>query len=183
MLRRTLVLGIAPLLTAFAIGVFAFASQGDTSSLEGKPAPAWAFPVLDKAQTVKLGDLKGSVVVVDYWATWCPPCRASLPHLNDLSKETELASKGLKVFAVNSKEKAEKVRDFVKQNKYTFTVLMDEKGAFGRDYLVEGIPTTVVIGRDGTVKKVFIGYDEGGEKELHQAVEEALKETPPSKPA
>ena len=75
----------------------------------------------------------------------------------------------------------DKARTFVKENNYTFTVLMDEKGKWGNSYNVRGIPQSVVIGRDGTVKKVFVGFGEGMEKEMRAAIEEALKEEAPTK--
>jgi peroxiredoxin len=171
-----------------AIAAFAFAgpgkgddAQGTTTSLVGKPAPDWSFPVLGNAKTIKLSTLKGDVVFMDYWATWCPPCRESLPHVQELANDTSLTSKGLHVFAINSKEPIAKAKKFVTDNKYTFTVLMDEQGKFGKDYLVRGIPTSVVVGRDGTIKKVFVGFSEGGEKEIRAAIEEALKEEAPAK--
>jgi peroxiredoxin len=155
---------------------------GDTMSLEGKPAPDFSFTTLD-GKTVKLSEQKGNVVLVDYWATWCPPCRKGLPHVNEIANDKDLAAKGLKVWAVNSKETNDKVEKFVKQNNFSFTVPMDTKGDFGKSYLVQGIPTTVVVGRDGVIKKVFIGFGEGQGEVIKKAVEEALKEEAPSKPA
>ena len=157
----------------------ALAAGSDTSSLEGKPAPDVSLKTSD-GQDFKLSSLKGDVVMIDYWATWCPPCRASLPHVNDLSKDEDLKSKGLHVYAANDKEDAETVKKFVTENKYTFTVLMDPTAAFGKDYLVRGIPTTVIIGRDGVIKKVFIGYGAGMEKPMKQAIEKALAEPKPA---
>ncbi len=148
-------------------------------SLEGQAAPDVSFASLvdgKEAAEVKLSSLKGSVVVLDYWATWCPPCRKSLPHLDELSQDKDLAAKGLKVFAVNSKEPAGKVAPFIAKAGYKFNVLLDTAGDFGTKYLVSGIPTTVVVGRDGKVAKAFVGFDEEeSPKMLKQAVEEALK--------
>src|SRR5437867_2798145 len=69
----------------------------DTMSLQGKAAPDLSLKTLD-GQDFKLSELKGSVVLMDYWATWCPPCRESLPHINAISQDKELTGKGLKVF-------------------------------------------------------------------------------------
>src|SRR6266567_6324367 len=82
----------------------------DTNALVGKQAPDFALKTLDD-KDVKLSDLKGNVVVLDFWATWCPPCRKSLPHLNKVANDKELADKGLKVFAVNCRETKDKVKD------------------------------------------------------------------------
>ena len=153
----------------------------DPQALVGQPAPDFNLPILGNTKSVKLADLKGQVVFLDYWATWCPPCRKSLPHVQEMANDTELTQKGLRVYAVNCKETVDKARTFVKENNYSFTVLMDEKGKWGNSYNVRGIPQSVVIGRDGTVKKVFVGFGEGMEKEMRAAIEEALKEEAPTK--
>ncbi|MGE5612286.1 MAG: TlpA family protein disulfide reductase [Bacillota bacterium] len=153
-------------------------AEKDTSTLVGKPAPDFTLQTLD-GKEVKLADQKGSVVVLDFWATWCPPCRKSLPHLQSVSQNQDLAEKGLKVFAVNAREDKEKIEPFMKQNNYTFTVPMDKDGKVLKDYLVTGIPTTVIIDRDGKIKNVFIGYsgDESA-KELDNAIQAVLKASP-----
>ena len=154
--------------------------QKDTSSLEGKQAPDFSLKTLD-GKDFKLSALQGDVVVLDFWATWCPPCRKSLPHLQAVSTNDVYAKNGLKVFAVNAKEDEDKVKGFLKENKYTFTVPMDGEGKAMQQYMVRGIPTTVIVGRTGKVSKVFIGY--GGDesaKQIDEAVEAALKEAKPA---
>jgi len=173
MRTRTLIAGLVA--TLATVG-FAFAGGGkDTKSLEGKKAPAFSLPTVD-GKTVNLEELKGKVVVLDFWATWCGPCRQAMPHLQELASNTELADKGLKVFAINLRESADKIQPFIEKSKYTFTVPMDKDGKIAQEYLVQGIPTQVVIGRDGTIKNVFVGFDpEEGGKNLHAAIEAALK--------
>ncbi len=130
-------------------------SQGDTRSLMSKKAPAFEMQTLD-GQTVSLESLKGNVVVLDFWATWCGPCVAAMPHLQEMANNTELTEKGLKVLAVNmttwKPETEQKAKEFIAQNSYTFTVSLDRDGSVGKAYKVQGIPTQVVIGRDGMIK-------------------------------
>src|SRR6185369_13124950 len=112
---------------AVVVGFFGgrlFAADPDTKTLEGKPAPAVSFTTID-GKEFKLESLKGDVVLMDYWATWCGPCKASLPHLNDISKNEDYKAKGLKVFAINDKEEKATVQKFLDENKYAFTVPMD----------------------------------------------------------
>jgi thiol-disulfide isomerase/thioredoxin len=159
----------------------ASAADQDTTSLKGKPAPDISLKTTDD-KDFKLSELKGDVVVLDFWATWCPPCRKSLPHLNKVANNKELAEKGLKVFAVNSQETKAEAKDFASKNNYTFTMPLDAKGDAGKSYLVVGIPTTVIVGRDGSIKDVFIGFGgEESEKQLDAAIENALKDPKPQK--
>ena len=154
-------------------------AANDPASLKGKAAPAIALKTLD-GKDLSLADLKGKVVLVDTWATWCPPCRLSLPHIQKISTDKALADKGLVVWAVNDQETKPVVEAFLKQNSYTFTVLMDDKAAVLKAYFVSGIPTTILVGRDGTVKDAFVGY--GGDasaKEIDDAVAKALAEPAP----
>jgi thiol-disulfide isomerase/thioredoxin/outer membrane lipoprotein-sorting protein len=150
-------------------------SGGDAPAmaLKGKPAPAVKLKGLDDKE-VSLADLKGSVVVLDFWATWCGPCVGSLPHLDKLYQDKK--ADGVKVFAVNQREDKELVAGFMKSKNLSVPVLLDSEGKAGDEYKANAIPETVVVGKDGVVKEVFIGAGPGTEKELHEAVEKAMKE-------
>lgn len=147
---------------------------------KGKAAPEIALPTLD-GKEFKLSEQKGKVVVIDIWATWCPPCRKSLPHLNSLSENTDLAGKGLVVVAANSGEDKPTIQKFVDENKYTFKVLVDQQSSLGKTLGVRGIPTTLIVGRDGVVKNVMVGFGPDSEKALDEAVTKALAEEAPGK--
>jgi thiol-disulfide isomerase/thioredoxin len=123
---------------------------------------------------VKLSSLKGSVVVLDFWATWCGPCKLSLPHLNEL--DAQYRGKGVKVFAVDEREPKETVTQFMAANHYTFNVLMDADGAAGEAYKADSIPVTAVIGKDGNVKKLLVGFGPETPQSIQSAVEAALAE-------
>ena len=144
--------------------------ENPAAALEGKAAPDFKLAGAD-GKHVSLADLKGSVVILDFWATWCGPCRESLPHLNDIYNDKKDA--GLKAYAVNLREGKEKVDKFAEQSKLTIPVLFDTDGKVAEKFNVEGIPQTVVIGKDGKVKKVVVGS--GTHEKVRQAVEEAMK--------
>ena len=182
-MSKTLVLSSAAigiLVAAVALSMTSRAA-GDPESLKGKPAPAIGLTTLDGKQ-VALADLKGKVVLVDTWATWCPPCKASLPHIQKVATDKALADKGLVVWAVDDRETRPQVEAFMKDNKFTFTVLMDGKGTVLKSYLISGIPTTIVVGRDGTVKDTIVGYEgDATAKEIDAALNKALAEPAPGK--
>jgi peroxiredoxin len=176
LLHKCVLLGLVLSLALIAVPRATSAAEPGPESLKGKTAPAFSLKTLD-GKNVKLADLKGDVVVVDFWATWCPPCRASLPHIQKMADDKKLAEKGLKVLVVNDREDKDKIQPFMEKNHYTFTVPMDTDGSTLEKYRISGIPTTFVIGRDGKVKAAFVGYDESeGGKDVEKAVEAALKE-------
>jgi cytochrome c biogenesis protein CcmG/thiol:disulfide interchange protein DsbE len=177
---RRWMMGSVFAIAAAAIGALALTQRSaaddskDTTSLKGKAAPEIALPTAD-GKSVKLSDQKGKVVLIDFWATWCGPCVKSLPHINHIAENAAYKEKGLQVWAVNVREKAEQVKAFLAQRKMSLTAPLDAEGKTGTAYLVEGIPTTVLIGKDGKVLNVWVGVEEGTAKEQDAAIEAALK--------
>ncbi len=143
-----------------------------TAKLLGKPAPDFELPQLNGGK-VKLSELKGKkVVVLDFWATWCPPCRRGLPILEKVAEE--FSGKDLAVFAVNESEKEEKVRMFMSQQKLNLAVLLDSDSSVGDLYGAEAIPRTVLIARDGTVQRIHEGLSPTLEVDLRKDLDTLL---------
>jgi peroxiredoxin/outer membrane lipoprotein-sorting protein len=143
-------------------------AAGAASAMIGKPAPDFTLPGLDDKPT-KLSSTKGSVVVLDFWATWCGPCVGALPKLDEFYKDQ--SPRGLKMFAIDQQEEKEPVKAFVEQKKLSIPVLLDSQGTAGKPYGTdEGIPITVIIGKDGVVKKVFVGTNDAIEEQIKATV-------------
>jgi thiol-disulfide isomerase/thioredoxin len=171
-MQKLLCIALAVLALGFGLSLTA---RGDdnTNSLVGNAAPDFALKTAD-GQDFKLSDQKGKVVVLDFWATWCPPCRLSLPHVQSVSQDKALAAKNVVVCAVNVRESADDVNKFLQDNHYTFKVALDSSGSTGTSYKVTGIPTTVIIGTDGVIKNVFIGFGDDSAKQIDNAIQQVV---------
>lgn len=132
---------------------------------QNKPAPNFTTQALSGGETA-LADYAGDVVVVNFWATWCPPCKAEMPGINAFYERHQ--GDGLVVLAVNAKESESLVRPFIEANQFTFPVLLDPAGAIINQYQVRSFPTTIIIDRDGIVRHIQVGMI--SEEELETAV-------------
>jgi thiol-disulfide isomerase/thioredoxin len=143
--------------------------------LEGKQAVAFTLPSLDGKEVNIASHFGKDVIVLDFWAVWCPPCRKSIPALAGLAKE--YAGKGVAVYAVNQRDTEKAVRSFLDSAKVDLPVLLDTEGMAGDLYNVSGIPKIVVINRAGIVTFVNLGYSVGSETIIRRAVDKALAGT------
>jgi len=126
-----------------------------------------------KGKDVTLSSLKGKLVFLNFWATWCPPCRAEMPSMQTLYEKYE--DKGLVILAVNLREDKKTVEKFLKKNGYTFPVVLDSEGAVGGGmYGVSGIPTTYFIGSDGYILGRLVGTREWDGEEVYSVIEKLL---------
>ena len=139
----------------------AISAKDQTSADRSIPAPREGFPAPEitlvnlDGQEVRLGDTLGSPVMVNFWASWCPPCRAEMPAFQKIFDE--YGSQGFVILAVNSQESRSEALDFVQSNKITFPVLLDETGLATDHYRVVSLPATFFIGRDGYIRDVVYG--------------------------
>lgn len=120
----------------------------------GQQAPDLTLKRLD-GQEMRLSDLRGKVVMLNFWATNCPPCRNEMPAMEAVYKE--LAAQGAVIVAVNQMEGADTVQRFVDSFGLTFTIALDQDGSAGQVYGAHYYPTTYVIDRDGIVRFKAVG--------------------------
>lgn len=150
----------------------AAAPARETLLPKGSAAPAWTLKTPDD-KAVSLSDLKGKVVVMDFWAVWCPPCKKAMPGVQKLSEKYK--DKPVLFFGVNTWEtKDNDPVKFMKDNGYTYGLLLAGDDV-AKTYKVNGIPTFYVIAGDGTIVYTGSGFDEAKtDADLEKAIEEAL---------
>lgn len=153
------------------------------AGLVGKEAPAFVLTTLD-GQRIDLTELRGRVLVIDFWATWCGPCIALMPALDEVTRWVATNQLPVTVLAINTFENADdgdtaearmkKVNAFWKQNQYTMKVPMDFSNAVAERYGVTGIPTSFVIGPDGVIRTQHVGGSPDYAATLKKEIQEAL---------
>src|SRR5688572_17400964 len=143
----------------------------DPQTLVGKAAPELNLDLLTGGK-VKLSDHKNKhLVIIDFWATWCPPCVAELPWIDEVVKAR--ADKGVVFYAINEEEDAKDIEQFVEgKNLAHLKIPLDKDGAASKAYLVEGLPQAVIIGKDGVVKSVHVGIT--SKEDFAKALDEVL---------
>jgi cytochrome c biogenesis protein CcmG/thiol:disulfide interchange protein DsbE len=137
-------------------------SPGDASSsmdaqpFEGFPAPDFEFQTTDNS-SLRLSDLRGQPVIMNFWASWCPPCRAEMPAIQAVSQSYN--EEGLIVLAVNAtnQDSIDEAQEFIEGSGFTFQILFDTTGTVQAQYQVVALPTTFFIDRDGIIQAVIIG--------------------------
>src|SRR4051812_20719016 len=141
----------------------------------GAPAPALSMPALeDAAKPVTMAALKGSVVYVDFWASWCVPCRLSMPALDEIYRRNK--SRGLAVVGVNKDATAADARRFLAKVPVTFPLVADAGDAAARGFDVKAMPSGYLIDRKGVVRHVHRGFTAETGAVLEREIDSLLKE-------
>jgi len=123
-------------------------------------------------RNVSLSDYKGKVVLLEFWATWCPPCKAEMPSMNTLYKE--IRAKGFEIVAVSTDNSLSPIKEFLAKSRVDFIVLFDEKKAVSREYKVFSMPTTFLIDRKGFIVEKYYGEYDWTDPEVKKQINKLL---------
>lgn len=164
-----------------ALWIFLSADKTGASTNGKIPAPQAGFLAPDivlkslTGETIKLSDLRGQAVLVNLWATWCPPCREEMPTLEEMYNEYK--DQGLVVLGVNMtyQDDAQAVLPFVQKHGLNFPILLDETGKTGNAYQMKSLPSSFFINREGMITEVVIGGPMA-EALLRTRIEKILKQ-------
>ncbi|WP_221793690.1 TlpA family protein disulfide reductase [Oceanobacter mangrovi] len=141
----------------------------------GQPAPQFRLPLLNsEPEPARMGisDLHGQLVLLDFWASWCGPCRKSLPFLDEL--QSRYSARGFQVLAVSLDDSAAAGLGFLQQYPVGYTNLLDVDSDVADLYQVRGMPTSVLIDRDGKVAWVHPGFKEQDKDQIEQQIQSRL---------
>lgn len=178
--QLAVVAGVLVLVAVLAVAARYFLSDELAPVGLGVQAPDFVAMSLDSTPVKKtLSDYRGSVVLINIWATWCAPCRVEIPSIEQLN--AAYAPKGLKVVAISVDDPGSEalIRDFVKKYKMDFDVLHDpggQEGKVSRDYQTSGYPETVIIGKDGLIRRKFLGATDWNSSSNRALIDRLLAE-------
>ena len=147
----------------------------DLKPWTGGPPPALTLRDLD-GRAHRLADYHGTVVLVNFWATWCAPCREEMPSIQQLKEK--LAGRPFVVLAVNLDEPEVRIRRFLTQVKVDFTVLLDPEGTAAKAWAARILPASFVIGPDGRIHYSLVGDLDWGDDRVVSRIAELLPRSP-----
>ena len=156
--RNSFLASVTAILLAFSsCGRATPPADTGTSAEIGAPAPDFVLGSID-GTNVRLSDFRGKVVFLNFWASWCPPCRAEMPSIENLKKRMEGYDFVILAVSIDDVERS-RLSNFVEGNGYTFTILHDPEQTVADTYLIMGIPTTYIIDKNGTVVDKSVGME------------------------
>jgi peroxiredoxin len=151
-------------------GLFTAAAQ---AGVEGKLAPDFTLKSRS-GENIKLSELRGDVVMINFWASWCAPCRQEMPLLEEMHKK--YSDLGFVLLGVNVEEDSSLAEDLLREIPVSFPILYDNTNAVTKLYKVVAMPSTVIVDRDGKMRYLHRGYLPGYEDEYVKQIKELIRE-------
>lgn len=156
--------------TALLACVLATASFSSMALTTGEAGPAFDLP--GEGAPIKLAAYQGKVVYVDFWASWCGPCKQSFPWLNDM--QAKYGSKGFQIVGVNVDANSADAKTFLTANSAKFAVAYDAKGSTPKAYGIKGMPSSVLLDAQGKVLLQHTGFRDSDKAQLEKSIQQAL---------
>jgi peroxiredoxin len=139
----------------------------------GQPAPDFTLKSMD-GKNFNLTEQRGNIILINFWASWCGPCRKEMPVLQDLQEKYQ--DLGVQVWGINVEQENQAGKDFLVNLELSFSIFFDETNKLSETYDVQAMPTTVLVDRDGIVRFVFRGFKDGYEKKYEKAIKQLIRE-------
>jgi cytochrome c biogenesis protein CcmG, thiol:disulfide interchange protein DsbE len=156
----------------YMLAALSFLAAQAWSADIGKPAPDFTLPDLQQ-QNVQLAGLKGKVVYLDFWASWCGPCRKTFPWMNEM--HAKYGKQGLAIVAVNLDQRKQDMDKFLAKFPAEFTIVLDAKRDVGRLYQINALPMSFLIDREGVVRAQLLGAGDGHSETAEADIKRVLE--------
>jgi len=160
-------------LSLIALALVPALAWSGASLQTGAPAPGFELKS-NSGKPVSLADLKGQIVLVNFWASWCGPCRQEMPILEQLNHQYH--NKGVALIGVNVEPDTDAATAWLKATPFTFPILYDVDSKVSKLYEVQGMPNTVILDRKGIVRYIHRGYSPGAENEYLDQIRALIRE-------
>ena len=177
--KRLLMKWRKPLLVILSLFTSTVAFSGDRNNVitldPPQAAPEWTLPAIQNSDgELSMSDFRGQITYVDFWASWCGPCRLSLPALNQL--KDQFKDRPVQFLAVSIDVVEEDAWDFLSRYSVDYPVVIDTGGDIARLFEVNGMPSGFLVDADGKVREVHVGYKRGDELKLAESIKKMLAE-------
>lgn len=160
------------LVSKLILMVFIFLPFSVSAISVGDTVPSFKARSIDGATSVSVKDYRGKVVLVDFWASWCPPCLKSLPKYDELRRE--LGTSGFEIVAINVDENTEDAKKFLAKHPVSYPIAKDPKGVLPGVFGVKAMPTSFLIDKNGVVQYVHAAFKEGDIEKLKIQIEKLM---------
>ena len=157
---------------SLAAGVLMFVTTAP-AGITGSAAPDFTLKS-NSGENLKLSEFRGEVVLINFWASWCGPCRQEMPVLDELHRQYKAL--GFTVLGVNVEENSSAARKLLKEVQVSFPVLFDNESVVSKQYDVIAMPSTVLVDRDGNMRYIHKGYKPGLEDQYLQQIRNLIRE-------
>lgn len=165
--------GVTWALALVLLALWASGCSQESPPEKPRPAPDFTLPDSDGNQ-VRLSDYRGKVVLLDFWATWCPPCRAAIPHI--VSLQRKYRSEGFVVFGLNMDHNPEDLVSFMSRVSVNYPILMTDTAMRDSYGGVSSIPLAFLIDRQGNIRDKYMGYDHSIAEDMERAIQKLLQD-------
>ena len=159
---------------SLSILTFLLAAPLAQAAQEGQLPPHCTATLAGGTEKLDISAFKGKVVLIDFWATWCPPCKKSMPFLNGLRNER--LKDGFEIIAINVDEDSEEVKQFLSSNPVDYIMAFDPKGDCPAKFEVKGMPSSYLVDKAGKIRKVHVGFRDEDQAMIREQVSALLAE-------
>jgi len=143
------------------------------SSVQGDEAPPVMLPALESGQAISLADFQGKVIYLDFWASWCGPCRQSLPLYEQM--KSEFPAEAFEIVAINLDESRDDAVRFLEDHPVSYTILMDPAGKSASQWQIQAMPTSFLLDSDGRIIRSWAGFNSSHLDEIENEIRTTLQ--------